>query len=357
MVPGSAQERKRAAQRQHLALSGDRVALEVTRTRRVKLLKNFQAWLWSSGGVSLRFLLSEKPADPEKISKWFVEFGKEMFHSGKTYNAYAETINAVAGARPQIKRQLTVAWDYAFSWISNEPFDHHPAMPPGILIALMSFALLWGWPQVAAVFGLAWAGVLRIGEVLQATRADLVLPGDAVAGTSFALLKVREPKTRGRHAKHQAARIDPVDVIQVLEVAYKNASGSSLLWPQSSATLRKRLRDLLKALKLPTEVSGDVRPFDLSSFRPGGASWLLMSTENVELVRRRGRWLSSRVMEIYLQEVQYCTYLEKLPKCSREMIDTCTAGISDVLRQVTHFSACGIPSDAWFFLLQGRRVT
>ena len=357
MVPGSAQERKRAIQRQHLALSGDRVALEVTRTRRAKLLKNFQAWLWSSRGVSLRFLLSEKPADPEKISKWLVEFGKEMFHSGKTYNAYAETINAVAGARPQIKRQLTVAWDYAFSWISNEPFDHHPAMPPGILIALMSLALLWGWPQVAAVFGLAWAGVLRIGEVLQATRADLVLPGDAVAGTSFALLKVREPKTRGRHAKHQAARIDPVDVIQVLEVAYKNASGSSLLWPQSSATLRKRLRDLLKALKLPTEVSGDVRPFDLSSFRPGGASWLLMSTENVELVRRRGRWLSSRVMEIYLQEVQYCTYLEKLPKCSREMIDTCTAGFSDVLRQVTHFSACGIPSDAWFFLLQGRRVT
>ena len=330
MAPGSALEKKRALQRQGIALSGDRVALEVTRVRRLKLLNSFRSWLWTTRGVSLSFLLTERPADPEKIAKWLVEFGKELYKSGKAYNTYAETINAVAGARTQIKRHLTSAWDYAFSWIANEPFDHHPAMPPGILVALMSLALLWGWPQVAAVFGLAWAGVLRIGEVLQATRADLVLPEDAIAGTSFALLKIREPKTRGRHAKHQAARIDPVDVIQVLRLAYGKVDGSSPLWPQSSATLRKRLKDLLRALKLPTEPCNGQRPFDLSSFRPGGASWLLMSTENVELVRRRGRWLSNRTMEIYLQEVQYCTYLERLPRSSREMIDTCTAGFADV---------------------------
>ena len=129
-----------------------------------------------------------------------------MYKSGKAYNSFAETINAVAGARPQIKKQLTQAWDYAFSWVADEPFGHHPAMPAGILIALMSLSLLWGWPQVAAAFGLAWAGVLRIGEVLQATRSDLVLPGDAVAGTDFAMLKIREPKTRGRHAKASSSK-------------------------------------------------------------------------------------------------------------------------------------------------------
>ena len=298
--------------------------------------------------------MREKPADPEQIAHWLVEFGKELYKSGKAYNSYAETMTAVACSRPQIKKQLTQAWDYAFSWVAGEPFGHHPALPAGILVAMLSLALLWGWPQVAAVFGLAWAGVLRIGEVLQATRADLVLPGDAVAGTDFALLKIREPKTRGRHAKHQAARIDPVDIIQILELAYKNVPKSTPLWTQSSATLRKRLNDLMKALKLPTEERGDVRPFDLSSFRLGGASWLFMATESSELVRRRGRWHSTRVMEIYLQEIQYVTYLEKLPRESREMVDVYTAGFEDVLQQVSFFAETGIPCTAWFFLLQSR---
>ena len=35
----------------------------------------------------------------------------------------------------------------------------------------------------------------------------------------------------------------------------------------------------------------------------GGATWFLLPTEDAEMLRRRGRWLSSRVMEIYLQEV------------------------------------------------------
>ena len=355
MAPGSIQERKRAEQRHGVVLTEDRVALDVTRSRRRKLLSLFQIWLWNNRGVSLLYLLNEKPADPEKISKWLVEYGREMYKSGKTYNSYAETVNAVAGARPQIRKQLTQAWDFAFSWISNEPGDHHPAMPAGILVALMSLALFWGWPQVAAVFGLAWAGVLRIGEVLQATRSDLVLPKDAIAGTSFALLKIKEPKTRGRHARHQSARIDPVDIIKILEIAYERAEKQSPLWSQSAATLRKRLKDLLEALHLPTEAINGVRPFDLSSFRPGGASWLLMSTENSDLVRRRGRWLSNRIMEIYLQEVQYITYLERLPQSSRKIIDVCTASFTDVLRQVSFFADSGIPCEAWFFLLQGRR--
>ena len=98
-----------------------------------------------------------------------------------------------------------------------------------------------------------------------------------------------------------------------LEIPYEKAEKQSPLWSHSAATLRKRLRDLLKALQLPTEITTDgVRPFDLLSFKPGGVSWLLMAKENSDLVRRRGRWLSNRIMEIYFQKVQYITYLERL---------------------------------------------
>ena len=94
------------------------------------------------------------------------------------------------------------------------------------------------------------------------------------------------------------------------------------------------------------ETTDGVRPFDLLSFKPGGVSWLLMAKENSDLVRRRGRWLSNRIMEIYLQEVQYITCLERLPKASKQIIDVCTASFMDVLRQVSVFADSGIRCDA-----------
>ena len=92
------------------------------------------------------------------------------------------------------------------------------------------------------------------------------------------------------------------------------------LWPFSAATLRSRFTCLLKALDLPTSKTSAGRPFELSSLRPGGATWMLNITENAELVRRRGRWLSHRVMEIYLQEVQVATYLFRLLPAQRQKI-------------------------------------
>lgn len=101
-----------------------------------------------------------------------------------------------------IRKQLVGAWDLALALA--EPTEHH-------LLALLSVALLWGWPLEAAVLGLAWSGILRIGEVLMAQRCDLTLPCDSAPGVGFGVLRIRSPKTRGRAACHQAARIDPPD--------------------------------------------------------------------------------------------------------------------------------------------------
>eukprot|EP00435_Cladocopium_sp_Y103_P073428 s4_g43.t1 len=118
MEPSSAADRKRAAQRSEIFLAGDRVVLDATRSRRKKLLRQFQIWLWQTKGISLTFLLREKPCDPEKISNWLVIYGREMFAAGKVYGNFAETVNAVAAARPQLRKQLTQAWDLCFSWVA-----------------------------------------------------------------------------------------------------------------------------------------------------------------------------------------------------------------------------------------------
>ena len=356
MEPTSAAERLRASARNQVQLPADRVVRKETRVRRAQLFERFRRWLWTEKRVSLRNLLSQKPVDAEAISGWLVAYGREMYSAGKAYGQFAETINSVSMMKPLIKRQLTPAWDLCFAWLADEPFSHHPAMPASVLLGMLSVALMWGWPLVAGVLGLTWAGVLRIGEVLQASRSNLILPGDGAPEDKFALLQIYAPKTRGHGAKHQAARVDQEDIVRLLVIAFGGLGPCESLWPFSAATLRKRFTSLLKALSLPTEKTKEMKPFDLGSLRPGGATWMLNRTENSELVRRRGRWISHRVMEVYLQEVQVATYLHKLDPAQRTRILDFASGFEDILVLAENFVALSIPPPTWFYLMKAQRA-
>ena len=109
------------------------------------------------------------------------------------------------------------------------------------MISLCPLALLWGWTREACVIAILWTGVLRIAEVVSACRQDLVLLSDAAPGFLCALLKIRQPKPRGRAARHQSAKIEPQDIVivQFLEAVYKRSAPSEKLWHLSPATLRK----------------------------------------------------------------------------------------------------------------------
>ena len=231
MEPISAAEELRASARAGKTLVATRVARTQTLDLRAKLLDDFKGWLFQEHGILLSTLLTMKPPDVEEISRCLVMYGEALFSAGKAYGKFAETINSVAAARPILRKGLVAAWDFAFAWLADEPFSHHPAMPLAVLLALMTAAISWGWPLEAAVLGLAWTGLLRIGEVFLALREDLILPSDAAPGTVFALLRIRAPKTRGRAARHQAARIDPPDIIRLLTAVWGDQQPTTKLWP------------------------------------------------------------------------------------------------------------------------------
>ena len=188
---------------------------------------------------------------------------------------------------------------------------------------------------------------MRIGEVLTARRRDLILPQDGAPGLQFALLQIQQPKTRGVSAKHQAARIDPEDVVALLSAVFGKWDGDDRLWKMSPSTLRKRFASLLRSLGLPSTRTKDITPFDLASLRPGGATWLLHRFEDAELVRRRGRWVSVRVLEIYLQEVQACTYQARLPKLAQKRVADLAASFPTILEKALFFLRSSIPCTAW----------
>ena len=140
-------------------------------------------------------------------------------------------------------------------------------MPAVVLLALLSVCLLWGWRAEAGIFALAFGGLLRIGEAIQATRSCLVLPRDVLFLHQFILLRILEPKTRLRAARHQAAKIEAADLVQLIDIAFAHLPPSSRLWPHSAQTLRRRLDSALDRLGIPT-ARNHARPLDLGSFRP-----------------------------------------------------------------------------------------
>ena len=336
-------------------LSADRAVRKETRDSRAFLLRDFEHWLWNEMEVKLEHFLTEKPADPERICDLLVSYGRDLYAAGKSFQKYSETINAISSARPLIKRQMTKAWDLAFAWLQDEPHSHHPALPASVLLAMMSTALSWGWKREAALWGMAWSGIMRVGELMFATRQDVVLPSDAAPGVEHVLIKIRLPKTRGRGAKHQSARVDPIDLAKLNSHVFKDEPPEAPLWPMSAGTLRKRFTSVLKELGLPTKAVGGQRPFELASLRAGGATWLLAQTESPDLVRRRGRWTAIRTMEIYLQEISVATSLASLPHETNSKIQALAAVFTIVLERCCFFMACGVPTRAFFYMLTANK--
>ena len=314
------------------------------------LLDRFVKWM-ESKGHSFQTVVMASPPETDLLNALLVEFGRLLFEEGKPYYHFSETINSITSKRPLVRRSLQQAWDLAFMWGSHEPAEHHVAMPFQVLVALISAAWYWGWEREAAVFALACTALLRIGEVVEALRADLILPSDVSYTNSFALLRILEPKTRFRAARHQAGKLEHVDLLYVVQIGFGKLKPWERLWPLSSSTLRSRLSKLLTKLGLPSKPQDSPKPMTLASFRPGGATHLMNLTESAELVRRRGRWASFRIMEIYLQEVSASTYLNLVAPQAKQNVLLACAVFPVIFKQVIKFSASKIPPSAWFFLL------
>ena len=111
-------------------------------------------------------------------------------------------------------------------------------------------------------------------------------------------------------------------------------------------------------LKSSYEKTRETKPLDLGSLRAGGATWGLMMTEDAELIRRRGRWISSKTMEIYIQELFASTFLMSLDPDVRNNILYLAKCFPLLLQQSLQFHRAGIPQTAWRFLYsQAERVS
>lgn len=351
LAPRNPGDKRRAGLRSSVVLPEGRPVLGKTQVQRDRLLDEFDRWL-REDGLSLESLIGTAEIDIELLNLQLERYGRSLFLSGRPYNHYAETINGVGSRRPRVRRLLQQAWDLAYAWVRQEPPCHHLALPWQALLSLVATAFYWGWIKEAGIIALSWGGLTRIGEALGAFRWQLVLPRDIEYTADYALLQINEPKTRYRAARHQVAKIDQPQLMAVLDVAFGRLGQKQPLWPYSGQTMRLRFQKLLSANgldKLPKSIS---RGLDLGSLRAGGASWLMAVTDNPDLTRRRGRWITNKVMEIYVQEISAVQFIPNLPQASKRQITNGAALFPWMLEHVQCLSRMQIPSSVWPIFFQ-----
>ena len=295
-------------------------------------------------------MLANHQACIDEINIVLVKYGRLLYDAGKSYYQYAETLNSLSSKKPALRRMLQQSWDLGYSWVRSEPSTHHVAMPPAILIAMITLSLLWGWVRVAGCLALSFGALLRPGELLGAMRRDLLLPSDLGGSVPFALLSIKEPKNRFTYARHQTAKADSSDLVKVIEFAFAKIPETERLWPLGPQTLRNRFKSLLRALQLPSENPSHPKALDLGSLRSGGATFIIQMTENTELCRRRGRWANPRMMDIYVQEVMALQYMKLLTSSGRQLILDVAKCFSNVFDNAMQFQKAQIPTSHWYNL-------
>ena len=327
-------------------LPAGRPVLPVTSENREKLLQQFFHWL-ETIGVQPLTIFHELQRHLQQINDLLNRYGRCLYFGGRPYNHYAETVNAVSAYRPAIRRSLQGAWDLAFAWVRDEKPTHHLAMPWQLLLAMLTVSLCWGWTSFAGGLALSFGALLRPGEFLGAKRCDLMLPADVGYSQRFALLSIPEPKTRFTVARHQCAKLDVPDMLEVVVLAFRHLPWDHALWPMSGQTFRTRFRQVLQRIGVGSVLPGTSKVCDPGSLRAGGATWLLHSCEDAELVRRRGRWATAKTAEIYIQEVGALQYMMKLSSKQREHVLALASCFPAVLRWAQQCSDLQLPTKTW----------
>ena len=355
VFPKTAGEFSKAAQRAaRPPVPSGRPVLPATQHRRAKLLDEFLIWSVNEG-LDMVDMINRHSLFIDDINLILERYGRQMYQAGLSYAKYAETINAVTSWKPAIRRSLQGAWDFGYAWNRHEPGSHHSAMPGPVALAVLATAMMWGWTRFAGCFALMWAGLLRPGELLSAKRSDLLLPSDGDKTLPFGLLAIDEPKTRFATAKHQSAKIDMADMLEIVETFLGPLPAYARLWPMSGSTLRSRFRDIQKALSLPLTDCNGAKPLELASIRAGSATWIMQTLESGDLLQRRGRWANRKMMDIYVQEVTALIFLQKVPSATRQQVLTVAQEFLLVKAKAFQLHAANIPTTVWYRLFSVER--
>jgi len=192
---------------------------------------------------------------------------------------------------------LKPVWRIVSSWERGEPVEMRTPMPFSAWRAMFATSVIWRWYAFGVLLAIGFHCLLRPGELLLLTWADVMLSDDLTDCDGSGAVAIGRPKTR-----FSGGRIQHVLIlcrwlgwyIAAVRDAFK-PKPTDRIFPFTYACLLARWNELLHALSLPTA-------WTPSSLRAGGTTHYYRSGAHLEWIRLRGRWKVATSLEHYVQE-------------------------------------------------------
>lgn len=218
---------------------------------------------------------------------FLAEWVLDGYEEGRSKNVCSWTLSAVQKVCPRL--QLKTAWKVLDAWSHLQPVRQAPAAPPQLIQAMIVLALVLGRPELSSVMLLAYAGLLRIREVLNLRFKDVILE------TSQVIVCLGQTKS----GMEQKVVLQNPTVVKWL--------GQYLLWRQPHAmdglVFSISYSSVLRWVKkLPNLLGAGSLSLTTHTFRRSGASELSRQGMALADVMLYGRWLSDRAARAYIRK-------------------------------------------------------
>ena len=308
-----------------------RVARDVQQLEEVRLVNKqtqvLQDRVWADFNNWVCSVVSLAAAEqlflcPQLAVDVLVNYGKSRFAAGAPMYEFRHLLVLAQQSQAGLRAHMTPAWRLLSKWEAVQPLQHRQPLPEVLFRAMFVVGMLWGWRRWSATLLLGFEGIARIGEVLRASRADLVLPCDSCDSvTGVAFLRVLKPKSSRRgKGRIQHLKIADANAVSFLEHVFGPLDFSLQLFPLSAGVFRRRWDKILEALLVPKSR----RPTP-ASIRGGGAILAYKRGEPISDILWRMRLVSLTTLESYLQELAADSLLTRLPERSRCRIRSAAA--------------------------------
>lgn len=274
----------------------------------------FQAWLSQHLQPETREQLF---LCPEVGVLFLKRYGLHLYSTGGKLYELRHLLVLVQQEFPKLRAEIAPCWQLVTKWEIAQPLKHRQPLPENLFKAMFAIAMLWRWSRWAASLLLGYEGIARVGEILAATRGDLVLPSDAFDdAVSVAFLKIRKPKSRKRGiGRIQHIRVSTEPAVKFLERHFGHLDAGVKLFPRSAAAFRSRWDRILDVLKIPW----NCRPTP-AGIRGGGAILAYKRNRPIQDILWAMRLTSINTLESYLQETAADSLLVRLPEDSKRKI-------------------------------------
>jgi len=207
------------------------------------------------------------------------------------------TISGLVNRAPGISSLFNATRAALKGWGKNLIPKQATPISKRLLIGMTGRQIQDGSRMMAALFCVAWSGLMRGSEVIALKRWNIALPGDrrlerVTAGTCGILIEC------AKTGNNQLVLLRDPECIQAL-VAYidiSDARPEDRLFPISFSGLLRSIRMTIETLGIQ-----GVTHFTTHSFRHGGAVDLFLQDNDAESISIAGRWESSRSLKRYLK--------------------------------------------------------